>query len=216
MRALPRVLVLGCGCLAAATVGLAWFIDHAGRVDAAAEAHVYPDGPHAMVVLGARVDPDGQPSPTLRARVAHAVKAFPASGATVLVFSGGVGRHGRAEAEVARDLAVALGATAALCLVETDSHSTQENARFTMRLLQQRFGRERLGVVLVSDPYHLLRAGLLFEREGAVVGTSPVLDAPRHVDPVARAAWTLREVPATLKDVVSAAWRAPSSGASPR
>lgn len=213
---LPRVLLLGCGCLAALAVGLAWFIDHVGRAESAAAAHVYPDGPHAMVVLGARVEADGQPSPTLRARVAHAVRAFPGSGATVLVFSGGVGRHGRAEAEVARDLAVSLGAPAALCLVETDSHSTRENARFTMRLLRQRFGGERLGVVLVSDPYHLLRAGLLFEREGAVVGSSPVLDAPRHVDPLARLGWTVREVPATLKDVVSAVWRAPSSSASPR
>ncbi|MEW6433552.1 MAG: hypothetical protein AB1730_18755 [Myxococcota bacterium] len=67
------------------------------------------------------------------------------------------------------------------------------------------FGRRRLGVILVSDPSPLLRAAMLLSREGAEVGTSPVLDAPLHRAWDSRLAWTLREVPATLKDFARAA-----------
>lgn len=205
MRLFPRMLGLGCGCLTTLTLGLAWRVDHVGATDHLEGAHAWPDGPVALVVLGARVDPDGRPSETLRARVEHAVRLFPRSGAEVLVFSGGVGTFGASEASVARDLAISLGAPAALCLVEEDSHSTAENARYTMDLLERQFGRRRLGVIVVSDPYHLLRAAMLFSREGAEVGTSPVLDAPRHRAWDSRLAWTLREVPATLKDFAAGA-----------
>lgn len=205
MRLLPRMLGLGCGCLTTLTLGLAWRIDRVGATEQLHAADLSPDGVSAVVVLGARVSPDGRPSDTLAARVEHAVRLFPRSGAQLLVFSGGVGTFGASEGSVARDLAVSLGAPPERCLVEEDSHSTRENARFTMDLLERRFGRRRLGVIVVSDPYHLLRAGLLFAREGAEVGTSPVLDAPRHRDTSERLAWTLREVPATLKDFAASA-----------
>lgn len=194
------MLGLGCGCLTTLTLGLAWRVDRVGAADDLHAADIYPDGVTALVVLGARVSSDGRPSDTLRARVEHAVRLFPRSGAKVLVFSGGVGAFGASEASVARDLAVSLGVPPERCLVEEDSHSTRENARFTMDLLERRFGHRRLGVIVVTDPYHLLRAGMLFAREGAEVGTSPVLDAPRNRDWSQRLAWTLREVPATLKD----------------
>lgn len=207
MRLFPRMLGLGCGCLTTLTLGLAWRIDHVGAEERLHAANIYPDGVSAVVVLGARVSPDGRPSDTLRARVEHAVRLFPRSGAQVLVFSGGVGTFGASEASVARELAISLGAPAALCLVEEDSHSTAENARYTMDLLERHFGRRRLGVIVVSDPYHLLRAGMLFAQEGAEVGTSPVLDAPRHRAWDSRLGWTLREVPATLKDFALGAAR---------
>ncbi|MEW5743414.1 MAG: YdcF family protein [Myxococcota bacterium] len=203
MRLGLRILALGCGCLSALMAGAVWFIDHVGTSEAA--NHVLGHrGARAVVVLGARVEPDGRASETLSARVQHGVEVFRRTGANVLVLSGGVGTYGESEASVARDLAVALGVPREACLVEEQSHSTAQNARFSVELLRQRFpdGR-RIGVIVVSDPYHLLRASLLFERENVDVDTSPVLDAPRHRSWPLRLAWTAREVPALLKDL----WR---------
>lgn len=205
MTRLRRVLAAACICAATFVVWITWFIDRTGAADTWHDANVSPTGATAIVMLGARVEPDGSASPTLRARAESAASLFLLSNtsAQMLVFSGGVGTHGASEASVARDIAVKLGVPPERCVLEENSHSTAENARFTMRLLRERHGPGRIGVIVVSDPYHLARAKLLFEREGAAVGTSPVFDAPRHRDPLQRLLWTLREVPAFMREV----WR---------
>ena len=92
-----------------------------------------------VVVLGARVDADGGPSATLRARVEHAVKVLGRSPrGTVMLFSGGVGRFGASEASVARDLAVQLGVPTERCLLEEESHSTVQNVAFSLEVLRRR------------------------------------------------------------------------------
>lgn len=115
----------------------------------------------------------------------------------MLVFSGGVGDHPPAEAEVGRAYAIDAGVDPAVIVTETRSHSTRENARETAVLLRAR-GASCLN--LVSDPYHLARARRAFEREGFDdVHLVPVLTAPRHTSVVARLGWTAREVPALIK-----------------
>ncbi len=189
-----RWLTTVCGA-GAAVVGLgAWRIDTLGVVDGATPAD-------AIVVLGARVEAGGGPSPTLRARALHAAELYRAHLAPLVVFSGGVGDFGPSEASVARDVVVAQGVPAAACVLEEASHSTRENARLTARVLRER-GLHR--VLLVSDPYHLARARWLFEREGFDVSTSPTILAPRHRAPLERAWWALREVASFAKDVVLA------------
>ncbi len=113
------------------------------------------------------------------------------------MFSGGVGDHPPAEAEVGRAYAIDAGVDPAVIVTETRSHSTRENARETAALLRER-GASCLN--LVSDPYHLARARRAFEREGFDdVHLVPVLTAPRHTSVVARLGWTAREVPALIK-----------------
>jgi uncharacterized SAM-binding protein YcdF (DUF218 family) len=158
------------------------------------------DGPDVLVVLGARVEADETASPVLAARVKHAVGMLKPGG--LILFSGGVGTYGPSEASVARDLAVKLGVQPQQCLLEEESHSTLQNAAFSIHLLRKKLP-PGAHVILVSDPYHLPRARRLFERlSGNTVSTSPVLDAPRHLDWVERIKWTLREVPALAKDLV--------------
>lgn len=175
----PPLLV----CLAA------WCIDHEGVVDDAAVSDV-------IVVLGARVQPDGSPSPTLKARAEHAAKLFKRGLAPTLIFSGGVGDFGNSEASVARDVVVKLGVPPEACLLEEDSHSTKQNAQFTARLMRERALKS---VIVVTDPSHLPRAKRLFSDEQLTVTGSPVMNAPRHVEPSERLYWTLREVAASLK-----------------
>ena len=188
-----RLLVTAVGVCLTAWLGLAWLVDHEG----ASGWKTYSSGePEVVVVLGARVNEDGTASPTLRARVEHAVKTFPRG---LFLFSGGVGTYGASEASVARAVALELGVPPERCLIEEESHSTAQNARFSVRLLREKYPRG-FHVTVVSDPYHLLRASMLFKRQGEAPSASPVLDAPRHREWPSRALWALREVPALLKD----------------
>lgn len=175
------MLVLGLGV---ALLAAALAVDAAGRVDQARPAR-------AMVVLGARVDEGGVASPTLRARVEQAAALYRRGLAPLVVFSGGVGTHPPSEAAVGSALAQQRGVPAGACLLEAESHSTAQNAANTARLLRARGIDE---VIVVTDPYHQLRARRAFWRQGIKVLQSPVLAAPREVDALQRAWWTLREV----------------------
>ncbi|MBL8917179.1 MAG: YdcF family protein [Archangium sp.] len=184
---LTSFLLVGCG-VAAAAVG----IDASGTTTTPLDW----TKPTAIVVLGARVNEDGRASDTLEARVMHGVAVWNISPASPLIISGGVGTFGAAEADVGGALAVDAGVPDSLVLRERSSHSTKENAAFTALMLKEA-GFER--VVLISDPYHLPRARLEFEKLGFSVQTSPVLEAPRHQRLLTRIYWTLREVAALAR-----------------
>lgn len=116
----------------------------------------------AIVVLGARVRPDGRPSAALERRVRLAVALYLAGWAPLLVLSGG-GRQNVSEAEVMRRLALDAAVPAAALLMEPCSRTTLENATETAKLLA---ARTPATVVLVTDGYHALRARLMFRMAG--------------------------------------------------
>jgi uncharacterized SAM-binding protein YcdF (DUF218 family) len=181
------VLVLA-GVLTCGVFGLAWVVDRFGQ----RERQVPAD---AVVVLGARVLAGGVPSGALQARVERAVALYRRGLAPRLVFSGGVGVHPPSEARVMRALAVSLGVPEAACLLEEQSHSTEQNARHSVAVLRA-VGARR--VVVVSDPYHLLRARQYFRLHGVEVATVPALLTERNLNRVDRLYWTMREAFALL------------------
>lgn len=187
------------GLLAAAVVMLtAWalaavWIDRVGTT-----SHDVAGRDCAVVVLGARVNEGGVASDTVAARVMEGVATRRAG--QLLVFSGGVGAFPPAEAIVGRDLAVDAGIAPETILVETNSHSTRENARETVKLLK---AHDVHCAHVISDPYHLARARWCFEQEAFEVTIGPVLDAPRHRSLISRMWWTAREVPAFIRLVLS-------------
>ncbi len=183
-----RLLLAGAGVLTCGVFGLAWVVDRFGQREQAAPAD-------ALVVLGARVLPGGVPSGALRARTEHAVALYHRGLAPRLVFSGGVGENPPSEARVMLALATRLGVPAEACVLEEGSHSTDDNARLTSRLLHE-LGARR--VVVVSDPYHLLRARNSFRLYGWEVATSPALETERNIDTLDRIYWTVREAVALL------------------
>ncbi|RKG99538.1 YdcF family protein [Corallococcus sp. CA053C] len=182
-----RGVLLAAGVLTGGVFGLAWWVhrfgqrDHAGRAD-------------ALVVLGARVLPGGVPSGALVARVEQAAALYHRGVAPWLLLSGGVGAQAPSEARVMLGLAVEAGVPASACVLEEESRTTEGNARFSVRLLRERGARR---VVVVSDPYHLLRARQCFRREGLEVATSPAPIAGR-MRAVDRGYWTVREAFALL------------------
>jgi uncharacterized SAM-binding protein YcdF (DUF218 family) len=181
------VLVIA-GVLTCGVYGLAFVVDRFGQRERAVRSDV-------VVVLGARVLPGGSPSPALRARIEKAVELYHQGIAPRLLFSGGVGVNPPSEARVMKELAVRLGVPEEACLLEEQSHSTEQNARFSADVLRSLGAR---GVVVVSDPYHLLRARQYFRLHGFEVATSPAFLTERNMSAIDRVYWTVREAFALL------------------
>lgn len=132
----------------------------------------------AIVVLGARVHPDGRLSGALLRRVQTAALAWRQNVATLVVCSGGKSWNGHVEAVVMRDALEALGVPGACILLETSSLSTAENARETSILLR----REGIGrVVLVTNGWHLPRALADFRLCGVQAAPLAAHSAPMTV-----------------------------------
>ena len=163
MRAIRLLLRVGLTALLLCPLSLA-LIDGYGFIDQARPAE-------AIVVLGSRVYPGGRPGPSLVRRAAHAAALYAQGLAPLVVCSGGQGDPSvPSEASVACGLIAEAGVPPEALLLEEQSHSTEQNALYTAALLQS---RGALAVIVVSDSYHLYRAGVLFGRAGLRPYPSP-------------------------------------------
>ena len=153
--------------------------------------------PPAIVIFGAAVRPDGTASRALRLRT-EAAAAFGRRLADPLyVPTGGVGRHGVAEAVVMAGLLAGLGVPAASVLLEDSATDTLSSVRAVRRLLIGHRGP----VFAASNAYHLPRCVVLLWLAG--LRARPAL--PPRV-PAARGwrrrwFWRLREAAALPYDV---------------
>lgn len=130
-----------------------------------------------IVVLGAAVWSRGRPSPTLNRRVRRGIELFHAGEADCLLFTGGLGRHPPAEAEVMRRIALEEGIDAGRIEIETASRNTLENAVNSAKIMSDKDWRS---AVLVSDRIHLPRALLVFRSLGIKVRARGVSGAWRQ------------------------------------
>jgi len=160
-RTIALLLVLG--WLASLAAVLIWERrDDAGRAD-------------AIVVLGA-AQYDGRPSPVLKARLDHALSLWGQHLAPRLVFTGGMGDGDTtSEAAVGRRYAVKHGVPDSAILTETRGRTTAESMQRVAAMMDSASGRE---VILVSDPFHMLRLSILARRFALVPHTSPTRTSP--------------------------------------
>jgi uncharacterized SAM-binding protein YcdF (DUF218 family) len=129
----------------------------------------------AIVVLGA-AQYWGRPSPVLKARLDHAVGLWRRRMAPRVVLTGGVGvGDTTSEAAVSRKYVIRQGIPDSAILLETTGRTTQESLRSVAGMLQSR-NQDR--VILVSDPFHMLRLDILARRFGLVPYTSPTRTSP--------------------------------------
>jgi uncharacterized SAM-binding protein YcdF (DUF218 family) len=129
----------------------------------------------AIVVLGA-AQYWGRPSPVLRARLDHAMGLWRRGLAPRLVLTGGVGvGDTTSEAAVSRKYVVSAGIPDSAILLETSGRTTRDSLRSVARMLES---RDIKRVILVSDPFHMLRLDLLARRFGLVPYTSPTRTSP--------------------------------------
>lgn len=144
----------------------------------------------AIVVLGA-AQYVGRPSPVLRARLDHAIDLWRRKLAPVIIVTGGTGRGDTtSEAAVSRRYAIKEGVPASAILMETNGRTTSESMDAVAQLMAQRHRRD---VLLVSDPFHMLRLTILARRHGLIPYASPTPTSPIAANPSERWKYALSE-----------------------
>jgi uncharacterized SAM-binding protein YcdF (DUF218 family) len=161
--------LLGFGLLAVAVAYLVAFFSvlAVSRQDQARPAP-------AIVVLGA-AQYNGKPSPVLKARLDHAAQLYADSTAPLIVLTGGTaaGDH-ISEAEVAASYLSRSVPSPALVVLPT-GRTTGESIVAAAEWCR---GYGITEVVVVSDPFHMLRVRLEARRQGLTAYTSPTRTSP--------------------------------------
>ncbi len=128
----------------------------------------------AIVVLGA-AQYNGKPSPVLKARLDHAAALYADSIAPLIVLTGGTAEGDKAsEAEVAASYLERTVPAPALVVLPT-GRTTDESIVAAAEWCR---GYGITEVVVVSDPFHMLRVRLEARRQGLTAYTSPTRTSP--------------------------------------
>nr|WP_297171934.1 YdcF family protein [uncultured Agathobaculum sp.] len=115
-----------------------------------------------LLVLGARVNPDGQPSAALAARLDTAYDFMQAHPDVIAILCGGQGdNEPRPEAEAMYEYLTDKGMDGSRLMLEDESSNTIQNIANARTLI----GEGHRTAVVTSD-YHLARARMLMERGG--------------------------------------------------
>lgn len=152
-----------------------------------------------IVVFGAAVWPGGVASPALEQRVERAIAAAQRDPTAYVFLSGGVGRHGPAEAELMRTL-IAGRVEASRLILDCASRDTLETVIAAVRSARAE-GMSRL--IACSDAFHLPRIRMLFALFGFRVDT---LAAARAMRPGLHRRMLAREALAIPYDLIAGGW----------
>ena len=180
---LVRLALAGLGLLAAAWVAslgavLAW------------ERHDQSRPVGAIVVLGA-AQYVGRPSPVLRARLDHALALWRRGLAPIMIVTGGTGTGDTtSEAAVSQRYVVQHGVPEQAVLLETEGRTTSESMAGVAALMNSLSRRD---VLLVSDPFHMLRLTIIARRHGLEPFASPTPTSPIAANPTERWKYALSE-----------------------
>lgn len=144
----------------------------------------------AIVVLGA-AQYVGRPSPVLRARLDHAIALWRRDLAPIMIVTGGTGTGDTtSEAAVSQRYAVQHGVPVAQILLETEGRTTSQSMDGVAALMAARGRRD---VLLVSDPFHMLRLTILARRHGLEPYASPTPTSPITANRTERWKYALSE-----------------------
>ncbi|HXT18073.1 MAG TPA: YdcF family protein [Gemmatimonadaceae bacterium] len=167
--------------LGALMVG-AWVVSLAGVIVWERRDAAQPSS--AIVVLGA-AQYVGRPSPVLRARLDHAIDLWRRGLAPKIIFTGGFGdRDTTSEAAVGQRYAIEHGVPARAIMIENSGRTTSASLEHVASLMDAEPTRD---VILVSDPFHMLRLSILARRLGLIPHTSPTRTSPISMN--RREAW---------------------------
>lgn len=131
-----------------------------------------PQPADAVVVFAGGVGESGRAQGGYLERLKQAVDLYQAGYASSLIFSSGYVFSFK-EAEVMRALAIDQGVPAERIILEERAANTHQNVAFTSEILRERHWRR---ILLVSSPYHMRRATLVWRKlapEVTVVPTPP-------------------------------------------
>ena len=170
-----------CVCRALGLVGVACFIVVAftplpNFISTRLEIPSQLEPAGAIVVLGAGVSKDGVLGEDSLRRAIQGVLLQRKGLAPLLVLFGPAFKNGPTEAAVRAELARELGVPSSAILTQETARTTREEAIRIGALLRARQVRR---ILLVTSPYHMLRAQRLFERAGFEVLPATAEDGSR-------------------------------------
>jgi uncharacterized SAM-binding protein YcdF (DUF218 family) len=144
----------------------------------------------AAVVLGA-AQWSGDRSLVQRARLDHALDLYRRGQVRLIVLTGGVGAGDTlSEAAAGKQYLLGRGLPAEALLTEDHSTTTWENLRNSVPLIQS----NQIGaVVLVSDPFHMLRSLKMARDLGLIAYGSPTRTSPISASRWQAARYVVRE-----------------------
>lgn len=120
-----------------------------------------------LLVLGAKVSRNGRPSLALKNRIDAAYDYLTAHPDAVAILSGGQGSDEPVtEAKCMFDELTAMGIDPQRLWLEDQSTSTWENLKFTLALIEEKTGATPDRIALLSNEFHLYRAGLFAKQFG--------------------------------------------------
>lgn len=155
----------------------------AGHRDQAAPAD-------AIIVLGA-AQYEGRPSPVLRARLDHAVSLWKLRLAPRVIVTGGRGvGDTTSEAAVGMRYLVQRGVPADSIWMDTEGLTTSQSMVAARRLLGT---KSYPSVIIVSDPFHMLRLAILARRLHMIPLLSPTRTSPISTRPGQQLKYVLAE-----------------------
>jgi uncharacterized SAM-binding protein YcdF (DUF218 family) len=149
----------------------------------------------AALVLGA-AQWNGDPSPVLRARLDHALDLYRRGQVRQIILTGGTGPGDTiSEAAAGKQYLIDQGLTADVLLLEDRGTTTWESLQNAVPLARA----NRIGaVMLVSDPFHMLRSIKMARDLGLIAYGSPTRTSPIATGSAEEARYVLREAWAYL------------------
>jgi uncharacterized SAM-binding protein YcdF (DUF218 family) len=163
--------------------------------------------PDIIVIFGAAIGADGQPSGTLRRRVEGACRFGAIFRDPVYLVTGGVGRYGPAEADVMRDLLLGYGVPASRILVEDKATDTLSSAVLCAAILKSR--PERGMIHVCSSTYHIPRCRMLLAMLGLKTEAVPMRSDRKVLGTGKWLYYLLREAAALPYDAIVMAVKRP-------
>ena len=149
----------------------------------------------AIVVLGS-AQYNGVPSSIFEARLEHAIALYQQGVAPVIVTVGGKKSGDQfTEAEAGRDYLAAGGIPAGALLAVPEGVDTLESMRAVASTFRDRGWRT---AVLVSDPWHVMRAQRMAQDQGIDASSSPTRQGPAVQTRATQFRYILRETAAYL------------------
>ena len=155
----------------------------------------------AIVVFAGGVGESGQAGGGYQERVKAAVDLYRAGFATHLIFESGYTFTFR-EAEIMRDLAVMLGVPPSAIVLETNGVNTYDDVLRVHEVLRQHQWRR---ILLVSSPYNMRRAMLVWRKQAPDVDVVPTPVAQSQFYAHARGA-TLDQLRGLAREYAALAW----------
>jgi uncharacterized SAM-binding protein YcdF (DUF218 family) len=132
----------------------------------------YTEKGDVLIVLSGSMMEDGSMGWNSYLRTTYAWSAFRDGGFRDVLVSGGAIAAPKPVAIAMRDFLTFQGVPPEAIHLETQSHSTRENALYSAALLKSLPGRK----VLLTSDYHSFRAGRSFARAGIEVSILPIPD----------------------------------------